>query len=545
MTHTNPAPFVFANPQTKAVRSQAVPWKVLIIDDEPSVHQITKAIITEYEILGRPIECLSAYGDADARVLLKEHPDAAICLLDVVMDTKETGLKLVQYIRKDLNNQMMRIVLRTGQPGYAPEKEVFIQFDINDYKTKTELTEERLFTTLLGALRDYQSLTQLDRNNRLLTDVIDSMPEVYLILNLNGEITGLNSKALALSGLSREQGTGKKAWEALPLLNSYRTELEQALTVGKVCRVERVKTKIGQVTQYFDLMLYPLTHQAGAALILEEVSLKVRYEEMVIQSEKMLSVGGLAAGIAHEINNPLSAILQGAQNTLRRLGPEMEKNREVAASYNIDIDALQIYLKERKITEFLDHIVDAAGRAAGIVETMLRFSRKSESRKSSTNLNELVESTLRLITKDYNLKHSEVFATTELKTQLDPELPLVPLEMTEIQQVLINLVKNAVQAFGEKIPVGNHPVITVSTQRMAGKVRLEVADNGPGMPEEIRRRILEPFFTTKEVGQGTGLGLAVSYFIITNNHQGSLEVLSEQGKGTRVQVDLPLHLEKE
>jgi len=539
-------PMVFAKPATPAQPKLNQPlWKVLVIDDEPAVHQITKTILKEYEILGRRLDCHSAYNESEAKVLLAEHSDAAVCLLDVVMDTKDSGLKLVRHIRDELGNHNMRIVLRTGQPGYAPEKQVFIDYDINDYKTKTELTESKLFTTLLGALRSYSALIETSRQKDLLVDVIESMPEVYLVLDEEGHAIMVNQLTEEFTKSSKSELLIGKVWEHLEVLSPYKEQINNALFERATLRVERIQTKYNQVSRYYDLILYPLSNETGAALILENVSLKVRYEEMVIQSEKMLSVGGLAAGIAHEINNPLSAILQGAQNTTRRLGTQVEKNHEVAAQLGIDLDKLQLYLSERKINDFLSHITESAARAADIVETMLRFSRKSESRKSSTDLNDLINSTLRLITKDYSLRHSPTFDRIVLVPDLDPEAGLVPVEMTEIQQVLINLIKNAVQAFGGQIESSATPTITIRTSREQRNIILEVIDNGPGMSEETRRRILEPFYTTKEVGQGTGLGLAVSYFIVTNNHQGTFEVFSELGKGTRIQVELPLSVQVE
>jgi len=538
------SPLVFAKPAEKPqAKPDQPPWKVLVIDDEPAVHQITNTVLKEYEILGRRLECHSAFSEEEAKQLLEANPDAAICLLDVVMEAKDSGLKIVRYIREELKNHQIRIVLRTGQPGYAPEKQVFIDYDINDYKTKTELTESKLYTTLLGALRSYTSLIESDRQKDLLADVIESMPEIYMVLSQQGEPVFANHLAQEFSGYSSLEILEGKVWESFPVLAQYEAQIVQALSQHTTLRIERIRTEKDQVSKYFDLILYPLAHEPGSALILENVSLKVRYEEMVIQSEKMLSVGGLAAGIAHEINNPLSAILQGAQNASRRLGVEVEKNHQAAAKVGLDLDRLQAYLADRKITEFLDHITESAARAADIVETMLRFSRKSESRKSSTDLNDLVESTLRLITKDYGLRHNPSFDSIKMISDLDPDSGLVPVEMTEIQQVLINLIKNAVQAFGERVDQSTDPKITIRTSRNQRYLRLEVLDNGPGMTEEIRRRILEPFYTTKEVGQGTGLGLAVSYFIITNNHQGTFEVFSELGKGTRIQVELPLSVQ--
>ncbi len=155
-----------ADPAPSVYQESLPPWKVLLVDDEAAVHEVTKTIFSEYKILDRDIECISAYSAAEAKFRLTEHDDIAVAFVDVVMEEDDSGLQLVRSIREELNNHLLRIVLRTGQPGQAPEKEVFVNYDINDYRTKTELTEERLFTTLLGSIRSYCQIQELIEANR-------------------------------------------------------------------------------------------------------------------------------------------------------------------------------------------------------------------------------------------------------------------------------------------------------------------------------------------------------------------------------------------
>jgi len=115
-------------------------WKVLIVDDEEEVHHVTKLVLSDFIFNNRKLEFLSAYSEAEARNLLNRHNDVAVVLLDVVMERDDSGLKLVRYIREELKNHLVRIILRTGQPGRAPESNVILEYDINDYKEKTELT---------------------------------------------------------------------------------------------------------------------------------------------------------------------------------------------------------------------------------------------------------------------------------------------------------------------------------------------------------------------------------------------------------------------
>ncbi len=134
------------------------PWKVLVVDDEEGIHGITRMIFRGYEFEQRPIELISAMSGAEARTLLAQHPDIALVLLDVVMETDHEGLQLVDHIRNELHNQNIRIILRTGHPGYAPEAQVIVNYDINDYLSKAELSASRLLTSVVVALRSYRDI---------------------------------------------------------------------------------------------------------------------------------------------------------------------------------------------------------------------------------------------------------------------------------------------------------------------------------------------------------------------------------------------------
>lgn len=136
------------------------PWKILVVDDEEGIHGITRMIFRDYEFEQRPIELISAMNGEQARTILTQHPDIALVLLDVVMETENEGLQLVEYIRNDLHNQDVRIILRTGHPGYAPEAQVIIQYDINDYLSKAELSASRLLTSVVVGLRSWRDIRQ-------------------------------------------------------------------------------------------------------------------------------------------------------------------------------------------------------------------------------------------------------------------------------------------------------------------------------------------------------------------------------------------------
>ena len=141
-------------------------WRVLLVDDEPDVHTITKLALTRFELDGRGLEFLHAHSAAEARVVLQRTPDIALAIVDVVMENETAGLELARWLRHDLNNRFTRIVLRTGQPGQAPEEKVIVEYDINDYKEKTELDRKKLFTTVFSALRAYRDIMRIDEARR-------------------------------------------------------------------------------------------------------------------------------------------------------------------------------------------------------------------------------------------------------------------------------------------------------------------------------------------------------------------------------------------
>jgi len=258
-------------------------------------------------------------------------------------------------------------------------------------------------------------------------------------------------------------------------------------------------------------------------------------QDVMVQTEKMMSVGGLAAGMAHEINNPLSGILQNVQVVVRRLTQDVPMNLEAAKAAGCEFASIARYAKDREILDSLKSVREAGLRAAQIVSSMLEFSRRTTSNNAPADMEELLDKSVELCSTDYNLKKKFDFRNIRIVREYDPDLPEVPCSGPQIQQVFMNLLGNAAHAMSGQ----PSPTITLRTRREKNMAVIEVEDNGCGMDQELTRKIFEPFFTTKPVGEGTGLGLSVSYFIVTNNHQGILSVDSWPGKGSRFTVRLP------
>jgi response regulator RpfG family c-di-GMP phosphodiesterase len=179
------------------------PWKLLLIDDEPEVHEVTRLVLASFRFEGKPLQFLSAYNVNDAKRLLQTHDDIAVTLLDVVMETETAGLELVKYIRDELHNHQIRIVLRTGQPGQAPEHEVISNYDINDYKEKTELTSQKMATVMFASLRAYRDIMTIEANKVGLERVLAASSHIFSHEKSTEFASAVLSQLTALVGMER------------------------------------------------------------------------------------------------------------------------------------------------------------------------------------------------------------------------------------------------------------------------------------------------------------------------------------------------------
>ena len=375
-----------------------------------------------------------------------------------------------------------------------------------------------------------------------LNNIIDSMPSALIALDDQLYVTQWNQEASALSGTKLDEAMNQPIYLVFEPLKPFLPQLKDTIETHRVAKIERVTWEQNDEVRHYALTFYPLTGNSGRGVVIriDDITQRLSLEDMMVQSEKMLSVGGLAAGMAHEINNPLGAILHNVQNIRRRLSSDLPKNLEVAEQIGITLDAISHYLQAREVPQLLDGIQQAGARAAKIVTHMLSFSRRSNRQMSPCDLSALIDQAIDIASNDFDLALGFDFRGHDIVRQFDPELGPVPGIPNELEQVLLNLLKNAAQAIHQR-PANTEPGrIILRTKLNPPWAEIQVEDNGVGMPEQVRKRIFEPFFTTKEVGQGTGLGLSVSYFIVTNNHKGQMEVHSTLGQGTCFTLRLPL-----
>lgn len=266
---------------------------------------------------------------------------------------------------------------------------------------------------------------------------------------------------------------------------------------------------------FYDVMATPIADPAGgnrALVFIRDVTERRNRELQLLQAEKMSSIGVLAAGVAHEINNPMTSVAGYAEALQRRLR---------------DDPALAGDQRLIDFPKYLDIIVREVYRCKGIIDSLLSFSRKSDGSFGRVDLNAIIGEVLELV------HHKERDLKIRLQENLRVPLPPVPGDASALRQVFLNLILNAIQASQE------HGVITIETDYNATEVIARLSDNGSGIAPEILDQIWNPFFTTKAVGKGQGLGLAVTYDIV-EKHKGSIEVHSQVGEGTEFIVKLPL-----
>ncbi len=426
------------------------PWEILVVDDEPDVHAATRFALRDFKLDGRTIAFTSAGSAAEAIALMQTRQDIALILLDVVMETEHAGLDVVRHVRDGLKNKLVRIVLRTGHPGQSPERSVVIDYDINDYKDKADLTVQRLITCVVSALRSYRDLQQLEESR---------------------------------TALKRAQA-----------------DLQQALAVQERLVRER--------------------------------------SDMLVQSEKLASVGQLAAGVAHEINTPMANVatnlgtlrddvsdlfrlLDATRAAVPELGAPLELRR---LQKEINVDFLR-----KDIASLLQENITGVERVRKIVQDLRDFSQVDRSKKWQwVNLHRGLEVTLSLLATDLQAK--SVVVVKEYG-----DIPDIECQSGELNQVFLALLLNAVQA----IPDGAQGEITVRTGCENDRVWVEVSDTGSGIAPVHLSRIFEPFFTTKPVGSGAGLGLSMAYGVV-RKHGGDISATSILGRGTVVRLTLPI-----
>ncbi len=424
-----------------------------------------------------------------------------------------------------------------------------------EVKTRPILDEMGRVREILGVSRDITARRKAEETLRLERErfrvlVEESPLGVALIGPDGGRYEYVNPRFTQIFGYRFSEIPNGREWfrRAFPdpeirrrLIATWKKDLEDAPRGQSRPRTLEVACRDGT---FKAIHFRPVALEDGRQLVTyEDVTERTRMEQALVQTEKLATIGRLAAGVAHEINNPLAGILQGTQMLTRRLNPADPKTKALARARGLDDDIMERwnqYLAEAKVPEFLQGIVDAGRRAARIVSNLMDFTGQASILITPHDLNEVVHRALALALTPTGPSQSRPGVELLVEKYFDPDLGEVPCDGALIQQVVLSLVRNSIQACAEGTrPPGARPVIRVRTLRLDTQAEVSVSDNGPGVPLEIRSRLFDPFFTTRSAEHAPGLGLYTSFGII-RRHDGALEHRAEEDGRTCFVFHLPL-----
>ena len=553
-------------------------WKIAIIDDDHAVHDGTRFALSDYRLNGQGLEILSAYSAADGRQLMRSHPDVAVVLLDVIMETDTAGLDLVEFIREDLKNETVRIILRTGQPGQAPERRVIVDYDINDYKAKTELTADKLFTALTAALRSYLQLQRMVETRRGLEIIIEAASALFDFRSMQRLAEGVLTQVSSLLNVDcagilvlREPDYSQEGFSVLAGSGCYsrfigsglseildqdlRRLVQEAFTrrrhefspqrsvlyiqtlsgrevvvvleaARQLSDTDRALVEIfcSRFSIAFDnVILYEQLQRANAGL---EERVAERTHDLTTANRRLAAQWArlrqansfkseILGTVAHDLKNPLSVIL-GRTEILKELIAK-------AGALNGEAQAQ------------IAHIRDAANRLTGMVDDLvadamadaLDISVRREPVDISILVQEVAEANRPLAARKQQT--IRVSAPSQHTAMVDSD---------RIREAIDNLVSNAVKYS----PIGG--AIDIMVTQEPGNISIQVKDHGAGLsPEDLSRLFgrFQRLSAKPTAGEtSTGLGLSIVKRIV-DLHGGRVTVESAgPAKGATFNMQLPV-----
>lgn len=532
--------------------------KILIADDDSICRRMLQAALTKW---GH--EVLAVEDGSRAFDALTDTEAPRVAILDWEMPGL-TGPEICQRIRIQTDRTQPYVLLLTAREGKEHVKEA-IRAGANDYLSKPLDTNElRIRLDIALGLLEKADLERVSHEleRRVQAGVVElavaqanneqllaSIPCILIGLSANGRITKWNRNAeevFSLSGrdvLSQPFDDLDIHWDdpSIPAQIVRCTQTHVPVRLENVSFVRRDKTQ-----RMLQLTISPI-RAAGGGTSLGGLVLAEDYTEQQVlkaqlaQSQKLESIGQLAAGVAHEINTPIQYIgdntnfLEGAFRDVSKVlslyrAAESDPPRLSEARSAIELADLDYLLEE--VPRAIKQTLDGVGHVARIVRAMKEFAHPGSEEKRPVDLNHALETVVAVARNEWKY-------VADVVSHLDPELPQIPGLPGELNQVFLNLLVNAAHAIRDTSD-GQKGKITLTTRRSDTLVEVRVADTGCGIPEAIRGRIFDPFFTTKPVGQGTGQGLSIAHTVVVQQHGGVITFESEVGKGTTFIVRLPM-----
>ena len=552
-------------------------WKVAVIDDEPAVHDGTRFALADYKLNGQGLEIISAYSAAEGRELMRKHPDVAVVLLDVIMESDIAGLDLVQFIRNNLKNETVRIILRTGQPGQAPERRVIVDYDINDYKAKTELTADKLFTSLTAALRGYEQLQRMVQTRRGLEIIIEAASTLFDFKSMQRLAEGVLTQIASLLDAScagilvlREGQNAHETFSVLAGSGCYsrftgsavseilESELRKLVEEAFARRqhefsaqrsVLYIKTMSGREVV---VVLEAARHLSDTDRALVEIfcsRLSIAFDNVILYEQLQAANARLEERVAERTQDLTSANRRLASQWARLRQANTFKS-EILGTVAHDLkNPLGVILGR---TEILKEMIAGVGALDENMQTQIAYIRDAANRLTEM-VDDLVSDAM-ADALDITIRREAVDLATLVREVADANRPLAlrkqqtltvaaPPDHTamcdadRIHEAIDNLVSNAIKYS----PIGG--AIDLLVARAADGIVVEIRDQGAGLsPEDISRLFgrFQRLSAKPTAGEtSTGLGLSIVKRIV-DLHGGQITVDSAgSGQGATFRMTLP------
>jgi signal transduction histidine kinase/CheY-like chemotaxis protein len=553
-------------------------WKIAVIDDEPAVHDGTRFALSDYRLHGQGLEILSAYSAAEGRELMRRHSDVAVVLLDVIMETDTAGLSLVEFIRKELKNETVRIILRTGQPGQAPERRVIVDYDINDYKAKTELTADKLFTSLTAALRSYQQLQRMVETRRGLEIIIDAASTLFDFKSMQRLAEGVLTQIGSLLNVDcagilvlREPQNAHETFSVLAGSGCYSrfigSEVSQILESDLRRLVEEAFARRHHEFSSRRSVLYIRTVSGREVVVVLEAArqlsstdrtlveifcsrLSVAFDNVILYEQLQLANTRLEERVA--------ARTQELTNANRRLAAQWARLRQ-ANSFKSEILGTVAHDLKNPLgvilgrTEILKEMIAGAGALDENVKVQIAYIRDAANRLTemvddlvADAMADALDITVRREPVDITVLVQEVAEANrplaarkqQTITVAAPANHIAMCDADRVREAIDNLVSNAVKYS----PIGGAIDLLVGEED--GGILVQVSDQGAGLsPEDISRLFgrFQRLSAKPTAGESsTGLGLSIVKRIV-DLHGGRIAVESAgPGQGATFKMTLPV-----